>query len=1082
MAIVKIADKTQLLSLDGTEKFPVDKSGTGYFLTTEYIKDYVKTVNTSRNITGDDTLLLSDAGKILYVDNNTPVILTLNAEASTAWPAGTTILVVNKGSGDVFIKAQSSAVTINGTANAACKIGSGVPVFCHKVGSNSWYVTDSEVVDLSINMQSVSIDSSGNILTISFDKAISGTNGFTLSVSGETYTLSTPTISGSILSFTTPKIYDGQSVVLSYTPGNVTASSTGAALAPITNYTVNNESTALPTTAYAVSDVGDWDLLNGVVRVTETNVTYPGASAAEQLRPTVINYIPVADDEYWNVEFTLRDNTGDGDPITLQFQEDGGLLLLEKVVTLSAATTTYIIRGPVTTAAGTGVAFPRIRSGTTGIAKNIEITGVKVWKNSEDSGGEPITTFYYLEDQPPNNVTRTLTSPLATTNFPIIGTGSLKTSPTAEQLACFDIVNAKIFNESVVASAQAINPNLVFIRIICPQEYQGWNDAAGKTGNGIPFDTTDVTTNGTGAMFAGHWLYKAYTTLSGNINNTTLTITVADSSNISAGQYICIHDGSFGQAEFMRVQAVSGNTITLSERGYKSTAQSHFIGDHVAMLQLGNGGGDARNWCYNLSTSCPVDGAGNTFVEFAAPFYASIYDEDANGNAADCVVSGILSDSDFLQFVSGGGNQTRECDVDNDGNADAGMLPNGTNAWGNGLRAYYKAVRDAFDARGGTHLNSFKWIGDAHTIGLDACSCGQFEGFAWHIYSATGTSNPARGYISEYNSWVKANMHGEVGPLVGDLQNKARCKSYYAGTPAPEDDSSHRFCTAMSCVFGQSVSHMNGFGTQTAENGGPAFHWFDDYSVCTATDDPTYSYGQAIPPSDTTAIRTYKGWLGQPTGPYQRVYGTEFAVSNALFVNDCSSTSGFSGFGGVSVSVNTTSPYQGTSCIRVVSTSPGIYSYNSGVNINGTALTPGQEYTLVFATRSTNPREITVGMAGAQKARLAIPGNDQWMKQIYSFTASNTTTTILIETGNDGSTFDIDDIMLFAGSAEVFKREFDNGIVVANGSDSAVTIDLGGVYNKIDGQQDRSMNDGTTGLTSITLPARDACLLIKPAP
>jgi hypothetical protein len=65
------------------------------------------------------------------------------------------------------------------------------------------------------------------------------------------------------------------------------------------------------------------------------------------------------------------------------------------------------------------------------------------------------------------------------------------------------------------------------------------------------------------------------------------------------------------------------------------------------------------------------------------------------------------------------------------------------------------------------------------------------------------------------------------------------------------------------------------------------------------------------------------------------------------------------------------------------------------------------------------------------------------------------------------------------GSA--YRRDYTNGIALVNPSAAAVTVQLGGSYRKIKGSQDPVVNDGTT-VTSVTIPARDGIILLKPAP
>ena len=1088
--IIPILSAQNQTSLSGTEVVPAVEGSTPIRFTVALLRAYVASnhdhnlqyaaidhthesseiVNSQRVVSADATLLLSDVGGTVYVTNETPVTLTLLKQAKTAWPEEAIIAIVGKGPGGVNLRAEDLDLSINGISGATFALDLGTAALL-QLGEdpNIWTLTDATLVAVAPTVAEASVDSSGTVLTLRGSEPLRGTNGFAFFVGGEPYALSSPVVEQGVIRFAIPQVYAGQSFTLSYSPGDVASEITGFPMAAFSPISVQDTVDEPPTTMYSVIDIGDWEVLNGATSPTETNIVFPGAAVAEQVRPTSLDYINLEDGETWVVEFSLRDNSGAGVSVVLQLQEDIHFVtLLEKTVTLSGEFETYILRGVVETTDPVTQGFVRIRNGQT-VAKDIEVNLVRAWKQAD--AGVPVLTYGYLEDQPPDNTTRTLNVPWADNGYPLICSGSLKSAPTAAQLACFDIINYKIFNDSQVAAAQAINPDAGFIRIWCPQEYQGWNDNPGKIGNGIPFDTTGATSNGTGAMFAGHWLYKPFTTLSAGINSSTLTFTVSDGGRIQVGNYICIHNGSFGAAEFMKVQRVTGNSITVNARGYKSTAQSHNSGDRVAQLQIGNGGGDTRNWAYNLSMVCPVDGAGKRFNETLSEFYAANYLKDTNGDAAASTIHGILFDSDFYQFVKGGTVLTRGCDIDNDGVADGGMLANGTNTWGVGLVWFMENLRAELDALGSPHNQKVLWIGDAHNFGIESCCNGQFEGWLSDVLAAGGTTEPKLDHYSEYIDFVKVNSFGTVGPLIGDCQNKIRTKSYYAGPSAPADDSFHRMCAAMATILGQTISHMNSFAGR--------FHWFDDYAVCTSTSDPTYSYGQCIPASDTSAILTYKNWLGDPAGNWSRVYGTEFVRSAAVWGNPCESLVGITKTSDVTLSLSSTSPQQGSTCLSVVQTNPDWEPRKTYVEIPIEGLVSGEDYTLCWSMRSTVERELIVQIAN-RGSRFAIPGGGQWARKVFCFRPGFSANKLSLFIGGDGASFDLDDFLLFRGAADVFKREFQNGIVLANCTRSpSPVIELGGSYHHINGQQDRTINDGRQNVTTVTLSSLNGAFLIK---
>lgn len=65
-------------------------------------------------------------------------------------------------------------------------------------------------------------------------------------------------------------------------------------------------------------------------------------------------------------------------------------------------------------------------------------------------------------------------------------------------------------------------------------------------------------------------------------------------------------------------------------------------------------------------------------------------------------------------------------------------------------------------------------------------------------------------------------------------------------------------------------------------------------------------------------------------------------------------------------------------------------------------------------------------------------------------------------------------------SAGVWRRDFQNGIVLLNSGNTAKAVDLGEEFEKIHGSQDRTANDGSV-IQSVTLAPRDGIILLRRA-
>jgi hypothetical protein len=103
-----------------------------------------------------------------------------------------------------------------------------------------------------------------------------------------------------------------------------------------------------------------------------------------------------------------------------------------------------------------------------------------------------------------------------------------------------------------------------------------------------------------------------------------------------------------------------------------------------------------------------------------------------------------------------------------------------------------------------------------------------------------------------------------------------------------------------------------------------------------------------------------------------------------------------------------------------------------------------------------------------------------WSKHIYTWKqGSSTSASVKFDVGAQLTPVWIDQLYIFKGNTDVFRRDFENGIVLANATPFAKTIQLNGSYRKILGNLDSQFNNGQSGLTEITLPAYNAVFLVK---
>ena len=104
---------------------------------------------------------------------------------------------------------------------------------------------------------------------------------------------------------------------------------------------------------------------------------------------------------------------------------------------------------------------------------------------------------------------------------------------------------------------------------------------------------------------------------------------------------------------------------------------------------------------------------------------------------------------------------------------------------------------------------------------------------------------------------------------------------------------------------------------------------------------------------------------------------------------------------------------------------------------------------------------------------------DRWTRVVWTMTAQNSGSfRPIINLGLESSTVWIDDVHVYEGDPNIFRRDFDNGVVVANATSEGQTIDLGENLLRIQGTQD-PINNGAA-ISTLFLPPYDAAILVRP--
>jgi hypothetical protein len=647
-----------------------------------------------------------------------------------------------------------------------------------------------------------------------------------------------------------------------------------------------------------------------------------------------------------------------------------------------------------------------------------------------------------------------------------------------EGTAGSDIEVASKFNTVSYSAAQIGNaaalkikyPQTMVLRYFVSGSYQPANEGDGSQRS---FLSTGLSSTGS-AVYAGHWVYLAGSKLRTSIDSKALVLSVNDSSRFTPGQYVVIYNGSPGDflnAEHAKIKSVdhTKGTVTLMQRGYKSTPAAHAAGAIVAQHELGaaGGGGPARPeaWAYNLSSKCPRDASGKQMNQVNAEWLAAHFNLDRNGKmVGNFSYDGVLFDGERNYFFP-----DPTADLDNDLVAEGGLNPStGENMEGEGLEALYAKLRSL--------------IGDSKIM---IASNGSIRGYPYlNGVQCEGYPNISSSYVyppnysltdSKLASYSYHLHHHAYGPLYTEVLSKTPTLLYphldNGGSP-PKSNSPFRYS------FGFALLENGSYGQKR-----PGDHpWFDEYAVDANAHSATF--GQAIPNNDSNTsqiarVRAHTGWLGAPLGRRTRIFDPAlFDVSKTLLPNG-GFESGLGGWTGhnVNVSLQTASVFAGKNCLHA---SPMLkYTtdrYSASATSPAVRIAAADTYTLCFAVKSSRVREFAVQF-GTATAQTIISGPN-WQSHTLTFQTTAGAQPVKFYLGTENSDLWVDEIYLFHGSADVFRRDFQNGTVFVNATSAPRTVATKGSFRRIKGTQD-PVNNGASVGAQLTVPAYDSAILVR---
>lgn len=350
---------------------------------------------------------------------------------------------------------------------------------------------------------------------------------------------------------------------------------------------------------------------------------------------------------------------------------------------------------------------------------------------------------------------------------------------------------------------------------------------------------------------------------------------------------------------------------------------------------------------------------------------------------------------------------------------------------------------------------------------------------------AVGTNYEAfNGWMRENFPWQDGgtwdqNMFRDPGGyLAGDLRFLAPHHNYISTIPQVSGGPAYTAENARRVRYGLgSAALESGYGT--FNEGAPSTSnkeyltwWYDEYAVDLTT-------------GSSTSQIAHTGWLGQPLADwYQMVWvGSQpDAVSNPGFEADVTSGWSFGSVIGSTLTHDVTTAGVGTASARVHLPVADPVTFTTTLSTTTTIpVVAGGTYAATFWARASVARPITVVAApptsGSLYSRTITIGTTWKQYQVAMYPNASGTVRLSFYLAAAAGDVWLDDCHLQAGATTIYRRDFQNGAVLVNPSNTALTLPLEREFRRIAGIADPLTNNGAV-VTQVTVAAADALFLI----
>lgn len=641
--------------------------------------------------------------------------------------------------------------------------------------------------------------------------------------------------------------------------------------------------------------------------------------------------------------------------------------------------------------------------------------------------------------------------------FPRLGMWWPDTSSQAlEDIARYDWVILSQWDQEVLAPIKDINPEILILNSTnaCELSFNPAPDAD-------PAENAEIL-----KIPSAWFLTQVGTTLTQDIDPNSTVLAVAETSlwkNNREFKLFIPGDTALIENESVFIQEVDEvNHLLTVQRGYVRPASSHSTGVRIAAHITFW----PNSWLLNVSTLAPP--IQDTSLTGAAtwPEYNAI--RAANLVLSDSLWDGILldrSDPNESWLIENSTARTIDPDQSNRLLEDYAELDS---TWNEGLRIYIQSLRAKLGEQKIIYLN---WGIPFYT----AVNGNNFEGFP-----------NAEGFLFGDTPWVEMVMgpeeNGSYFEWVANARqpNLSMIETYEedGGPQATSDGSYHNPCINPGFTpdyrkmrFGLTTALLNdgffSYEINTNGHGSLCLLWFDEYD----------NAGKG------------RGYLGMPLGAAYRI-SRDLVPDNLLSSGKDAEwdlwTEESEGYQAVLDKGEQTTP-EGDDSTHIIIDQAGGVDWKAGFSYSPVFVNASRDYTLSFWAKAEQTRSITAWVQEDEDPWSSwlyfgsFSLTDEWQKfQISSSSTGNDPQARLIfGLGQQTGDIWLGGIKLQTGSLELWRRDFQEGIVLVNATSSTQVVSLGAMFQKIDGAQDHIVNSGEL-TDQVSLPSSDGIILLYP--